>query len=423
MKKQSRQVGKKHIILLGVNLVLLILFCVISFIANSRGQKFYSQYVAERWETQKGDYAQVSAFFSEGRRLEVNDLREIQSSVQKTLSDDSYYDREHSGRMFVDSYSGECETEVRKDANTLSITAVGVGNDFFRFHPMKLLSGSYIYGDDLNQDRVLLDENLAWALFGSNDIVGKNIWMGNSIYVVAGVVAVEDDPIYRIAYGNENRMYMMYETLKQQQENLYITCYEAVMPNPIENYAYNTLKTACGIQEDLSDEFENTDKNPLFFGDCEVIQNTKRFHGKNIMKKFSQAKYKSMRVNSVSYPFWENVARVENEWQTKAFICRWLIVTVPIISVFIFLCVLWKNRTWSIKQIFVFGFEKLREQFENQRLESESVMQDELEEANSSLQMENDLEKEEMLQQEEKKTENEIETLFQSNDWQDISGE
>ena len=68
-------------------------------------------------------------------------------------------------------------------------------------------------------------------------------------YVVAGVVAVDEDELYKTAYGTGNRMYMMYETLKEQHEELKVTCYEAVMPNPISNYAFYALKSACGQNE------------------------------------------------------------------------------------------------------------------------------------------------------------------------------
>lgn len=376
ISRMKLNMSKKKLVLLGVNIILAVAFIVLSIFAKNGAGALYSQQEARRWEDEKNSYAQVSAFASPGRNLQEEDVTSIRSAVMETLSKDSLNESNGASRVWIDAYSGECSAEFRKDNNTLSVTAVGVGGDFFQFHPIPLLSGSYISEEDLNQDRIVVDENFAWAMFGSNDIVGMQLWMGNSIYTIAGVTAVDEDSLYRTAYGDSNRVYMSYSQLKQQQENLMITCYEAVMPNPISNYAYYTLRTACGIEEEEEETIQKTE-NPLDFEDIQVIENSNRFDTVKLLEGLKNRKLQVMRPNSVGYPVWENLARVEVQRQQNLLVLRFLVLICPFVCLVLWLYGLWRRRTWTLKSICGNVIERIREKQEPE----EDISQDEEEAA------------------------------------------
>lgn len=384
---------KQHRVLLIVNAVLLVLYFLVTWIAKGKAEKMYSQQAAARWEYDgeifysgaddtgyvSGDevggklsaaihgyekaenmpYAQVSAFISPGRNVGVDGVNNVRSSIQETLVKDSYAESKTGGRVWIDAYSGETEINLRKDSNTLSVTAVGVGGDFFQFHPMTLLSGSYISESDLNHDRILVDENFAWAMFGSNDIVGMQVWLDESIYFIAGVVKVEEDTISQMAYGNGNRVYMSYEELNKHQENLPITCYELVFPNPISNYAYYALRSAWGLSEESSDTMDKKE-NPLSFDDVEVIENTNRYETMELITKVNRFRLRSMRTSPLGYPFWENIAREQDDEQMLYLILRGLLLICPIISLIVIIYGLWEKRTWTVKGFVVGKISEVR---------------------------------------------------------------
>lgn len=369
ISKLKLNINKKKLVLLCINIILIVAFIVLSIFAKKGVRMLYSQQEARRWEDEKNSYAQVSAFASPGRNLQEEDIASIRSSVMETLSKDSLNESSRASRVWIDAYSGECKTEFRKDNNTLSVTAVGVGGEFFQFHPIPLLSGSYISEEDLNQDRVVVDENFAWAMFGSNDIVGMQIWLGNSIYTIAGVTAVDEESLYRTAYGDSNRIYMPYSQLKKQQENLMITCYEAVMPNPISNYAFYTLRTACGIEEE-NEEVIKKAENPLDFEDIQVMENSNRFDTMKLLEGLKNRKLQVMRPNSVGYPVWENLARVEVQRQQNLLVLRFLLLICPFVCLVLWLYGLWKRRTWTVKSICGNMIERIRQKRE-ERAEEE----------------------------------------------------
>lgn len=375
---------QQHRVLLIVNAVLLALYFALTIVAHSKTAALYSQQEAVRWQNDEvsltdnedGDiktsiksivnpkgmpYAQVSAFISPGHAMAQDELGTVRGSLTETLVKDSYAQSKSGGRVWIDAYSGEADVNLRKDSNTLSVTAVGIGGEFFQFHPIKLLSGSYISDSDINHDRIVVDENFAWAMFGSNDIVGMQVWLDNSIYFIAGVVKVDEDKIPQMAYGNTNRVYMPYDELVTHQENVPITCYEAVFPNPISNYAYYALKGAFGLSEESDDQLEKKE-NPLSFDDVEVLENTKRYEPMELITKVKQWRLRSMRTASVGYPFWENVARVQDDEQMVYLMLRGLLLVCPIISLIWVIYDLWERRTWTVKGLIIDELERVREQ-------------------------------------------------------------
>lgn len=374
IKNIQLNINRRQIVCLIVN-SLLVIACVLTgnYARNAR-EDLYSQQTAARWEDKKNSYAQVSAFVSPNRQMQQEDITNVRNSLMETLSNDSLNESQGQARVWIDAYSGECATEVRRENNTLSVTAVGVGGDFFQFHPIPLLSGSYISSGDLNQDRIVVDKNFAWAMFGSNDIVGMQIWMDRTIYTIAGVVDVDEDSLYQTAYGKGNRIYVPYDMLKNQQESLQITCYEAVLPNPISNYAYYALRHAFGIEDEMEETIKQT-VNPLNFDDIEVIDNSIRFNWISLWEGYRNRKYQVMRPNAVGYPFWENLAKVEEQRQQSLLILRILLLICPFICLILWLYGLWNRRTWTVKGLILQAYDRIQEyqaeKAERQRQEEE----------------------------------------------------
>ena len=106
---------KQHRILLIINIVLIIIYIIVTSIAHNKAASLYSQQEAARWENEdvvnvskkdssdsdasgkkrfklsklagekKMPYAQVSAFISPGRGLDSDGLNSVRSSLQEML--------------------------------------------------------------------------------------------------------------------------------------------------------------------------------------------------------------------------------------------------------------------------------------------------------------------------------------------------
>ncbi|MBO5495990.1 MAG: ABC transporter permease, partial [Oscillospiraceae bacterium] len=174
--------------------------------------------------------------------------------------------------------------------------AIAVGGHYFDFHPLQLLNGSYLTEEDLMQDRVLLDEDLAWLLFGGTELQGMELRINGVPFVVGGVIQREQDFASKKAYTAGMGLYMSYDGYKQLKETAGIDCYELVMAQPVRNFTVNFVR----------------EKFPI--GQGSIQENTGRFSFGARMKVLRQFGSRSMQTLGVLLPYWENAARCAEDW-------------------------------------------------------------------------------------------------------------
>ena len=217
----------------------------------------------------------------------------------------------------------------------MKVKAVGVTDNFFVFHPVSLLQGSYFDEDMIMKDGVIIDEDAAFTLYGSNDVVGMPVYVENELYYIRGVIERESTYLAREAGLDSSICYVSADTLSSygMVEGSYT--YEVIMPNPVEGFAKNILVTAL-----------NDTENKL-----EVIENSNRFSvsaRKEIVFDFS---VRSMSSNGILYPYWENQARAHED------ICGILFIIQAVSFCIVFVLLLWyiwhryKTRTWRIRDL------------------------------------------------------------------------
>lgn len=102
-----------------------------------------------------------------------------------------------------------------------------------------------------------------------------------------------------------------------------ITVYEIVMPNPVEGYAAAVLERSLG--EDIG---------------AIVVDNTNRYGFRSLLTDLRDFAFLGMRMQSVSYPYWENVAI---GWET---IFAALLLLEFVLIIFTILLLLWMLIHW-----------------------------------------------------------------------------
>ena len=170
---------------------------------------------AERWAPDGGS-AQISVFFSPDAQITQDNLKELAYSIQEGLAEDSIAREEGArGRDCMDAYSTTGALSLERDRVQMEVDAVGIGGDFFAFHPLEMVSGDYFSGDDLMKDKILLDEETAWKLFGSPDIAGQTVLIGDMPHTVMGVYHRENGSFYEKAGLDRATVFVSYKTVLQ----------------------------------------------------------------------------------------------------------------------------------------------------------------------------------------------------------------
>jgi len=300
-------------------LVVLLLICVILFGIVSA--QLDSIRAAERW---RGDnpmrFAQIACFLPVDEPKEEAEILQFRRTLDQKLLDASLSD-ENGSSLYADAYSGQCKLTVSGDHGRAEVNAIGVGGDFFLFHPLTLHRGSYISGNDLMQDRVVLDEVLAWQLFGGSDVAGMTVYIQGIPFYVAGVIDRESDFLSREAYESEPLMFLSYSAFHSITEKG-ITCYEIVMPDMISGFAVSVV----------SENFE--------IGQGDLVENSNRYAFKSLLQVIADFDHRSMRNNGVIYPYWENAVRFSEDYLALLVVLMALFMALPAA-----VAVVWTVRT------------------------------------------------------------------------------
>ncbi len=270
---------------------------------------------ARRWQAGRQEFANISVYMSPEEKWQDSDRKTLISSLRMSFQQNSITnaDREdNSEGLIKDCFSCEGMLEFTNGKNAASAKVTATGGDFFFFHNAVWLSGSAYSDDDVMKDRAVIDKELAWKLFGGENAAGMPFKINGNTYYVAGVVDISQVKEEKKAYGETNRAWLPYSAfckeysgadlsdgisgMDENSDKPAITCYEIVMPNPVEEWAINL------IQENL-----NTEERKMV-----IIENSKRTNFFYVMNNLKSFFYKTTGTQPVAYPYWENAARVRD---------------------------------------------------------------------------------------------------------------
>ena len=244
----------------------LLFYLILTLWSDRQIESLTDQQAAKRWD-KEGNSAQVSCFFAENTEVDEYMLmsfeRQLEQSLREVLQTENSED-EGEKRLFIDAYSALGSITITSEKGKIEdVSAVGAGGDFFLFHPLQLVSGGYFSGDDLMQDSIILDEEAAWQLFGSNDIAGMSVMIGNVPHYVAGVIKRQEGRFAEGAGLTKTVVYVSYDTLTSYGTSEGINVYEVTAPNPVKGFVYKCVKEKLGVSEDKMVVVENSSRYAL----------------------------------------------------------------------------------------------------------------------------------------------------------------
>ncbi|MBE6992331.1 MAG: ABC transporter permease [Ruminococcaceae bacterium] len=321
----------RHLIICGISAICIIISLILFLVCRSQINDLDHQQMARRW-SEDGGYSQVSVFYTYNAGFTADRVPELRYNIDKKLTDASL-EGSYAERTWLDCYSvSQSLTLTTAGGKTSANTVYGIGGDWFQFHPLRLISGSYFAESDLMHDLIVIDELTAWNLFGSNNCVGMTVEISGLPYIICGVVQADDSEVNALATGKGPVAYMAFDMLA---EGTTAHCYEALLPQPIPGFALDTVKNVLG----------SYDSNALF------IENTDRFSIENEYNVLKNMPTRSMQTVPVVYPYWENAARLTESRLAFQYLAILLLMLVPILSAAVWVVLLWKRRKWRFSGI------------------------------------------------------------------------
>lgn len=355
MHKQNGHYNYNHItgkqmVFSVITVASLLVFMVLCICSSKMLGGLRDQQTARRWD-RDGGAAQVSCFITRGAKVDDFTVKGFEKQLEKALSEAAVEKENENSRLYADAYSAHGKIKVTSKQSSLETDAIGIGGDFFLFHPLQLVSGRYFSGNDLMKDSVILDEEAAWQLFGSSDIEGMSVIIGNVPHYVSGVIKRPEGRFAKSAGVKSSIIYVSYETLSEYGSSEGISTYEVVAPNPVKGFLANTVREKFGLQEN----------------EMQVVENSARYSVESMIPVVLDFGTRSMQNAAIHYPYWENIARGYEDVRAMILFFQFVFLLVPSVIILVFLFIKWKNRTFTAKDVWNYlvdkkdrGLEKIR---------------------------------------------------------------
>lgn len=370
-----------HIVTIIVLVVLAVLVFLLQLQRNELATELPEQHHGERWSLSGTRSGQASVYFNESSGITRDKIREFDYKMNQGITRAGFQGSEalpeDDNTVWGSCYSAAGMLTVANGRRSVSTLAYGVGGDFFQFHPMELAGGYLFDGTAVMKDYVVLDENLAWQLFGSNDISGKTVEINGIPHLITGVVRVGTNRFYKAAGMNKTVIFTSFETLatygtidntaitsaaasskdastdasssKSKDSDSGnevvgvasdvaegvggITCYEVVMPSPVDGYVPSFVIETLGF------DVENV----------EVMDNSSRFGNRHLLSVLGHYSTRSMQFKAVVYPYWENAARAVEDISALILVLQMICILIIVILLLIVIVQWYRHKKWTIE--------------------------------------------------------------------------
>ena len=309
---------------------------VLTAVGSSLAKSQSSNYAVQRWDSE-GGCTQLSCFFTEEAGFNTHSVPYVKQTLTDKLKNAGII-AEEGQKLIPEAYSNNAgQMSVRCDRTARSEAMVtAVGGDFFLFRDFRLLDGSYFSENDLMQDGAVIDKVLAWELYGSEDIAGMNIYLNGVKFYISGVIDTPSTEQEKRTIGDISRAYISYEGLElinggfaEESGNPLnnITCYECIVPDPVENFAYNAINDYFGGSYSYTSS---------------VVNNTKRFNPTVLAKKYKNLSDYAIADKPVIYPYWENASRITEFKLSGIYYFRRFTYIIPILTLLLLIVTGWR---------------------------------------------------------------------------------
>lgn len=297
-------------------------------------KEMYDQQMAKRW-SKEGNAVQISVFFAENAVENEDYFMGMGQNVEKALQNAAITKEKEQARLWISAVSRMGKATLSTDRAKVELQAVGVSGEFFQFHPQKIVRGTMFSEDNLMKDGVIIDKETAWQLFGSFDVVGMQVMLGEVPHYITGVIERGNSRLEKAAGLEKPVCFLSMDSLKSYGILNGGFTYEIVLPNPVKGFGLSTMQTVVGSENE----------------NVVVVENSTRFQFLPLIRIIKDFGIRSMSLKGVVFPYWENIARGQEDVLALCLMTKIILLVLPVIFVVTFLVYLWKNRNWNTEQI------------------------------------------------------------------------
>ena len=290
-------------------IILLLVDLILGMITRAAVDSMPEQNITVQYSDDK--CSQVSVFFAQECSVDDSYIKKMEYDFKNKLSDEAGFDPE---KMEISScFSAQGTVSIEYENTSISdINAIGVAGDFFFFHTLDYISGGPFTNDPTMSNCIVIDDGVAWDLFGSTDVCGKVVYINEFPHYISGVIRKKEGRIYDASGLKEKTIFMSYNSLckygqifsgrtvekeiSEKGEKARfggINCYEIVCPSPVDGIVKKYISESCGYDGRF----------------VHICENSERFEFIPLLGVIASFGTRSMWQKAIFYPYWENIAR------------------------------------------------------------------------------------------------------------------
>jgi len=320
-----------------------------------------SEQAAERWGADVGRFAQVTAFLPEHNSLSPGAAGHIPLAINGAMREQGLTALVPEGGFSYAYAASPIPLQVStRDRGPVAVFATGVGGNFFLFQSVQLISGAFLPVESVNRDYVLIDETLAWLLFGAVDVAGMEVFINYTPYIISGVYRPNRDFASRAANTDGPHMFFFYDT-PAMFSGAPITMVAAVLPNPLTGLAEEMFREAMDSLDVDEDSFV-------------LVDNTRRYTIPALFRVTQGFGTRSMYQTGLRLPYWENAARMAEDFAALALVLFVLLLLFPLFCGVQLLIWRWRRRKWRTRDAWE-RLDKIREERREEKWHQEQGLE------------------------------------------------
>ncbi len=330
---------RRYIVLCIVNAVSLLLFGIFTVVSAVIAGSLPDQQACGRWAPGDLQYAQVSVFKDVASAMDINGIYAARVDIDGKLEENSITSEKAGARLWADAFSTpQTKVSVSTDRASAEANLTATGGDFFLFHPLDIIFGCYYSSDDVMQDRALIDDVLAWQLYGSSDVAGMPVIINGKYFIISGVFRQSENSDMEKVYGISPRIFISYEGYGLIGGNEAFTCYEVCLPNKVSGQAMQIVRDVLSLKDDDPG--------------IRIVENSERYSLKKRIGIIADFGMRSVVESAVTYPFWENAARITEDKSALMLVFQFLFLITPVCTVIYLFVLLYKNKEKLLRKAF-----------------------------------------------------------------------
>lgn len=316
-----------------ISALFLVLYAVDVAWINYTFSSFDSRKSAVSWQTDELKYANLSAYISEDALFTSSGAKFATEELVSKLAQDSYASANGARVVITNTFASMAAT-ASNDGNSVEATLCVTGPDHFIFHPHDFVSGWHYSGEELMKNCAVINEELAFRLFGGLNVAGLTVKINGANSTIIGVTSGPSSPAESKEWDKAEPMAYVMSGFSDADSTLNITCFEALIPNPVKEYAVTVFEEVMQYDEN-AEIVENTAVNKYFY---------------QLKKVFSSDKG-MMRENKIYYPYWENAVRKKRADMKPFIILSAVLLAVAVIYALSVLVIVFRRKEEIFRNI------------------------------------------------------------------------